>query len=248
MTKKKIILYGHLKDKYPHSIEVEASTVAEAVRSLSTIDELQPPNGEPWPVLVQGVDSEIALFSETSLDEIHIHPRVGGAKNGGILQIFLGIALIGLAFATGGIAALGLSKGAMILAGGLMVLGGILQMMMPTPQGAEESESSKYLGATGNTVKIGTRIPLAYGNNRLAGHYLSFDVDAFDWAGDGAIPVISGLGKGGGSSGGPSQGEIIGDSVYVEHDKTPIPIAPINPVYASPEAAPSNLPTSGWHG
>lgn len=232
--KKKIILHGHLAEKYPHEIVVEAATVAEALRSLETIEELRPASGMPWPVTVREVDNEISLFSETSMEEIHVYPRTGGAKKGGLMQIVLGIVMIALAVTTGGFSLMGLEITAsqLFLTGGMMVLGGILQMMMPTPQGYEESETSKYLNASGNTVKIGTRIPLAYGNNRLAGHYLSFDVDAKDWAGEDE------------EEGTPS---LVGESVYVEHDKTPVDLVPVNPVFDSPTLSPTNVPTSGWN-
>ena len=230
--KKTIILHGHLAEKYPHPIVVEAATVAEAVRSLETIDELRPPHGEPWPVTIRGVDSEFALYAQTSLDEIHVFPRVGGAKRDGLLQVVLGIALIALAVVNPAfLGAVGLTSGQLFLAGGLMLVGGLIQMLMPAPDGIEESESSRYLGASANTVKIGTRIVLAYGNNRLAGHYLSFDVDAVEWAGDEA---------GSGSS------TVVDSSVFVEHDKSVVQTALLNPVYSEAVASPTNTPTSAW--
>lgn len=232
MSKKKIILHGHLAEKYPHEIVVEAATVAEALRSLETIEELRPPNGAPWPITVREVNNELALYSETEMEEIHVFPRSGGAKKGGLLQVVLGIVMIALAvWNPAFLGTIGLTQGSLFLSGGLMLLGGILQMMMPTPQGYEESETSKYLGASGNTVKIGTRIPLAYGNNRLAGHYLSFDVDAVDWAGEDEEDGVS---------------DVVGESVFVEHDKTPVQVVPVNPVFSQATASPTNVPTSGW--
>lgn len=231
--KKKIILHGHLAEKYPHEIEVEAASVAEALRSLQTIEELRPPNGEPWPVTVREITNEIALYAETSLEEIHVYPRTGGAKKGGLLQIILGVVMIALAIYTGGFSLLGMeiTAGSLFMSGGLMLVGGILQMLMPTPKGQEQSETSKYLGASGNTVKIGTHIPIAYGNNRLGGHYLSFDVDAVDWAGEDE------------EEGTPSP---VGESVYVEYDKTPTDVVPVNPIFDSPTLGPGNVPNPGW--
>lgn len=237
--KKKIILHGHLREKYPHEILVEASTVAEAIRSLQTIDELTPTDGTPWPVTVQGVDSDVALYSQTSLDEIHVYPRLeggGGVKR--FFQIIVGVVLIavGVVFApalAGGF----ITGGTLVTAGAMMVLGGILQLLVPTPEEidvGEGSNSSRYLGATGNTVQIGTRIPLAYGNNKIAGHYLSFDVDAKEWAGD-ANPVA-----------GSGAATVVDNSVYVEHDKTDTNLVPVNPVFSSSVAGPGNVPTAGW--
>jgi len=266
--KKKIILHGHLADKYPHPIEVEAATVAEAIQSLATIEELTPPAGQPWPVTVQGVDNEIALFSETSFEEIHVYPRTGGAKKGGLMQVLLGITLIALAvFNPAFIGTLGLSQGQLYLAGGLMLSGGLLQLLAPTPSASDGTESSRYLGASGNTVKIGTRIPLAYGNVLLEGHYLSFDVDAVAPAGDagsnGVTPIEFDNPKWWWTN--PATGEpeevtetVAGtkpaneittgyDNVYVEYDSTVgIDKAVVNPIYTSAVASPSNIPTSAW--
>lgn len=236
--KKKIILHGHLAEKYPHEITVEADTVAEALRSLSTIPELQPPSGTPWPVTVRNVSNEIALFSETSLEEIHVYPRTGGAKKGGLMQVLLGVVLVAVAVinpvgAMGLLGQVGVTQGMLFTAGAMMALGGVLQMLMPTPQGMEgqNGDSSKYLSASGNTVQIGTRITLAYGNNRIGGHYLSFDVDAVDWAGEDT-----------------EEGEVslVGNNVFVEHDKTPVPTVPVQPVFNSPVTGPSNVPVSAW--
>jgi predicted phage tail protein len=230
---KKIILHGHLADKYPHEIVVEAATVAEAMRALKTIDELTPAEGEPWPVTIKDVNSEIALFSETSMDEIHVYPRVsGGGGKGGAMQILLGIVLIAIAIF---VPFVGAAAATMLFqAGAMMILGGILQMLVPTPEGTEESQSSRYLGAAGNTVKIGTRIPIAYGNNKLAGQYLSFDVDAVEWAGD--DEAIAGSGA----------ATLVADSVFVEHDKTAIALVPVNPIFSSQTAGVGNIPVAGW--
>lgn len=231
---KKIILHGHLAKKYPHPIVVEAATVAEAMRSLTTIEELTPPNGSPWPAIIRGVENEIALYSDTDMEEIHVYPRKGGSKKGGVLQVVLGITLIALAVVNPAfLSATMATRVQLFMTGGLLLTGGLIQMLSPTPKtnGTNADETSRYLGARGNTVKIGTNIPLAYGNNRLEGHYLSFDVDAKEWAGDaeetGDIPLV-------------------GKSVFVEYDKTPVATAPVSPVFKLPVASPTNLPSPAW--
>lgn len=225
---KKIILHGKLKELYDKPIEVEASTIAEAVRSLQFIPELQPEDGKPWPVTIQGVTNEIALYAETDQEEIHIYPRVGGAGGrGGLLQILLGITLIALAFVLPGTAigmALGLTKGTLLLGGAMMVLGGVMQMLMPVPE-TDSSEASLYLGAGVNTVKIGTRIPVVYGTRKIGGHYLSFDVDAKDIA----------------LEGDPNE-DAEGKKNYFQYDRTPVDIVPYRAVYASATPSASNIP------
>ena len=239
---KKIILHGHLREKYPHDILVEASSVAEAVRSLETIEELIPPAGMVgWPVTIQGVDNEVALHAATKLEEIHIYPRTGGGGGkSGLMQILIGVALIGLGLFLGpGANILGgfITAGSLVTSGAMLVLGGLLQLLVPTPdlsQDGSSSKSSRYLGAGVNTVEIGTRIPIAYGNNMMGGHYLSFDVDAVEWAGDDE-PII-----------GSGAATLVGDSVYVEHDKGTVTPCPVHPIFSSPVASPSNIPSAGW--
>lgn len=233
---KKIILHGQLAELYSKPIEVEATSIAEALRSLTQIEELAPPPGQPWPVTVVGVNSDVALYSETAMDEIHVHPLTSGSKKNGVAQVLIGITLVTLAIVNPAfiapLAQYGITTGQLMLSGALMITGGLLQMMMPVPQiGTDETESSRYLGAARNTVKIGTRIPICYGFNRLGGHYLSFDVDAVDWAGDTA---------------GTGAATVVEDSIFVEHDKTPLTLPPPNPVFASQTPGPGNIPTSAW--
>ena len=65
--------------------------------------------------------------------------------------------------------------------GALALLGGLSQLLAPTPEAEEEQNRSAYLGAPGNTVKIGTRIPILYGRHKVYGHFLSFDINAIEY-------------------------------------------------------------------
>ena len=234
---KRIILHGHLKKLYDKPIEVEASTVAEAMRFLEQIEELKPKDGQPWPVTIRGIDSQIKLFSTTDMDEIHVYPRRGGAGGkGGLLQIIIGVTLIALAIINPTfLTTLGITKGMLYLTGGMMVLGGLVQMLMPVPE-TDSTEGSLYLGSGVNTVKIGTRIPILYGTRRIGGHYLSFDVDAKDIA----------------LEGDPNE-EAEGKKNYFRYDATPltsvtkpdgtvVKLAPFRPVYASATPSSTNIP------
>lgn len=233
---KTIYLHGSLAELHPEPITVEAATVAEAIRSLKMVPELQPKEGEFHQIRIEGVDNQVALFSETEMSEIHVYPLTGGAGgNNGLTQILLGIALVTLAiinpaFLAAG-AKFGITQASLFLTGGLMIAGGIMQMLMPTPE-AEGNKSSKFLSASENTVQIGTPITLAYGTNRLGGHYLSFDVDSFDYAGDDA--PIQGL---------PLEGD---GRAYVQHDGTSMQFAVVNPIYPSATTSPTSTPVSGW--
>lgn len=268
LSKKKIILHGYLKEKYPHPIEVEATTVAEAMRSLEQIEELQPENGEPHPVYIQGVDSEFALYSHTQMEEIHVHPHTGGGGGrNGLLQVLIGVALIAIGIWNPAfLASTGLiSQSSLFLAGGLMVAGGLLQMLAPKPDDADE-RTSNYLNAQGNTVAIGTPIPTGYGTAKIGGHFLSFDVDAVNVS-DGPLgnllssvsqavlsqyddPAYIAALEADAVADGDGTGDVSTESPYgsffTEIDKTPVPLAVVCPVYASQTPSPANVPTSAW--
>lgn len=180
--KRTIYLHGRLKALHPEPIEVEADTVAEALRSLQLIPELQPKDGKPHPVQIDGVSNDIHLFGQGGATEIHVRPRMGGAGgNNALSQILIGVTLIAVSFLIpGGWAIAGAQLSSQVfVAGAMMVLGGALQLFMPQPAAANSSEEkSKYLGASVNTVKMGTRIPILYGAGKIGGHYLSFNNDA----------------------------------------------------------------------
>lgn len=239
---RKIYLHGHLKDKHPQVIEVEASTVAEAIQSLTQIPTLA--DGAPWPVTIKGVETDAALFSPTDLEEIHVYPRLGGAGGrNGLTQVLIGIAMVGLAvflgpgaFAAGSfLGGMGITQGALILTGAMMALGGVVQMLTPMPEFGVDSqdngEESKFLSSAVNTVRINTPIPLAYGTVKLGGHYLSYDVDA----------VV--VGSGGNSD---ALDDLVDGPSLTVHDKPSVQTALIDPIFSSPTAGPSNNPTENW--
>lgn len=234
--KKKIILHGYLRDLYDQEIEVEAETIAEAMRSLQHIPELAPKNGLPYPVTIKGVESEIQLFAQSDMTEVHVFPQTTGAggKNGALTRIIIGITLIAVAiFAPTMIAPLaeiGITKGMIIMTGLSLTVGGLIQMLMPQPE-EDKTQSSKYLGGNTNSVAIGTRIPLVYGARKIPGHFLSFDVDAKDIAVE-------------------ATGDETYEGAYVTYDKTPIAdgIVPLLPIYASKTPSATNVPTSDWRG
>lgn len=108
--------------------------------------------------------------------EIRIIPIPKARKNGGLLQIVIGAAIMVAAFFTGGasLAAMGAFSSAAFMAGGAMVLGGVMQMIAPQMGGnmrASESPENKPSYAFGgpiNTTAAGYPIQLPYGY-RLAG-------------------------------------------------------------------------------
>lgn len=238
--KKKIILHGYLRDLCPHDIEVEAGSVAEALRALSTIEALKTPDGRPHPVEVDGIDTEVALFSITDFAEIHVRPRASGAGGrGGFLQILIGVVMVGLAVLQpellAGLVGHGLlSYSSLFMTGALMITGGLLSLLLPTPADTGPSgntAASRTFSGSGNSVAMGTPIPLAYGFNLLGGQYLSYNVDALDWSGtDAAVGTAT----------------TTDQVIFTAIDKPAVLVGVVCPIYAAATPSLSNLPTSGW--
>jgi predicted phage tail protein len=195
--KKRIILHGSLKSLHDGPLEVYADTVAEAIRYLSNKAGLNLLPLDKRPVVqVVGFDGAESLSKPTDVEEIHVLPAfVGsGGKSGGFMQIVIGAVLIAAVVFTGGFG-LGFSSmlaGAAFSLGASLVLGGLMQMLAPAPnrdlgiESQADPEASRYLGAQGNTVAAGTRVPIIYGKTKAYGHYISFNVNAVDYIGEGA--------------------------------------------------------------
>ena len=196
MARVKVVLHGYLKDLYDKETFIEGNDVAEIINGFcKQTKSLDVPLGEERHQLrVHGFDTKESLFEPLSPDtkEIHLLPDIRGGKGGGFLKVVVGAVLIAAAVYTGGgsltaLAATGSTSLSSIMfsLGVSLVLGGLLEIISPAPQidtlpDTQDPEASKYLGATQNTVKIGTRIPLLYGRHEAFGHYLSFNVDAKD--------------------------------------------------------------------
>lgn len=173
----KVYLHGYLAAFHDGPVEMMGDTVAEIIEGLTR----QLPGFRPDPIhgrhriSVVGYDRIEDVFSEPKSDELHIVPQLSGGKQGGLVQILLGAALLALAFFV--MPAAWALTGIVKSLGAAMLLGGIAQLLAPQPN-TEDEKKSRYLGAPKNTVAIGTRIPILYGEYRCYGHYLSFDVDA----------------------------------------------------------------------
>lgn len=191
----KIKLHGHLKTLYPDDLELAGRSVSELVNGMCKVTKAfnPKPGRERHSIKVIGYESLDALEAplNDNVKEIHIVPEFSGGKKGGFFKVIVGAVLIVAAFYTAGwsltalTAAGGLTTTGMLLNFGIsLVLGGLLEMLSPQPKADKfgnsdaDPEASKYLGANANTVKIGTRIPILYGEHQAFGHYISFDVDA----------------------------------------------------------------------
>lgn len=199
--KVKIVLHGYLKDLYPEDLELSGYSVAEIINGMcKQTKAFNPlPGQERHCISVVGFTDRDKLYAPIPHDqkELHLVPEMSGGKSGGFFRIIVGVVLIAAAFYLGGAALAGptlfgsTTIASMLFNFGLsLVLGGLLELISPAPKidragvtgTATDPEASKYLGASQNTVRIGTRIPLLYGEHQAFGHYISFDVDAVDVA------------------------------------------------------------------
>lgn len=167
--------------------ECDAENAAEAINAYcKQTKALNPVPGQHRPIFrVLNHDTVESLIDKTREDkDIILVPAMMGGGGRGFLGIIIGAALIVGSFFTGGATLLGFSISNMMLSMGLsLLLGGLLQLISPAPNldtgpMSQDPEASRYLGTPKNTVTIGTRIPLAYGQNKVYGQYLSFFIQA----------------------------------------------------------------------
>lgn len=180
----KISLHGIL-DVFEKPVELSVSTAREATTAI--ISHLRRTNPDMFEQTlffqIRGYDTIESLdVPLQDGDHLHFMPAFNAGKKAGVFQIIVGAVLV-----IGGMF-LGVPPNvsmALISAGLSLAVGGVLQLLTPVPRidtQPEETnpEASKYISGTGNTTKIGTRIPLAYGTFPIYGHFLSINVQSRD--------------------------------------------------------------------
>ena len=186
--RRRLILHGHLKDLCPEVIEVIADTAAEAFNALCKLKKnLFRPNlieGTRPVVRIVGFDTVESLFEKSDAQDLHIVPAFTGGKSG-FVKILIGAAFIAAMFipgvnvaVAGVLGSIGLTSSTVFLMGAGLVLGGLIQILFPVKVADQTLDENNYLGAPGNSVKIGTPIPLLFGRHKAWGQYLSYDTDA----------------------------------------------------------------------
>lgn len=186
----RIVFHGALKAAMPHGggdFTCEARTPSEALRAVfSQLRPNAPTPGRRWVLSVAGCNSQAALHSPLQGDTLHVMPAMLGAggRSGAFIQIAIAVVLIAVAYYFGG--PLGPTITTMLYSAGIsLAAGGLIQLISPQPKLSnpdtsltENPEASRYLGAAKNTTDSGTRIPVGYGREKLAGHYIHFDIEA----------------------------------------------------------------------
>lgn len=177
MKKIKVYLYGHLRNKVPNGVELEAETAADAINILcQRYPQLKAPlDIGRWKIKIKDYDTKESLFLPLFTDELHIYPAFKLKKSSWV-TITLAVVAIIVGAVTG--------QEWLVYAGVSMLASGVTSLLTPTPEFSKSTndsvDNSKYLGAPKNTTEIGTRIPICYGLFKIYGHYISFDVSAVD--------------------------------------------------------------------
>lgn len=169
----KIVLHGTLADLFGKEHQITSQTPAECIEGLS-----RQLNGWPRGMLVDAVGFDtIELLSTPTKDKVlHLVPSIIGG-GGAVGKILIGVAFIALSFIPG----IGqIAQMALLSIGISMSLAGVMQLFMKAPRTdkSEDPPPSKYFGNLRNTTEIGTYRINAWGRNRIAGHWLSVQVDA----------------------------------------------------------------------
>jgi predicted phage tail protein len=123
------------------------------------------------------IDETELLASFGAAQELHITPVPSGSKNGGVLKIILGVALIGIGFAVSGAFGagatnwgskfLGLTAKQFLNYGAGIAALGLAQMLSPMPSFESnepvDSRQSYMFNGPVNVGEEGNVIPVAYG-------------------------------------------------------------------------------------
>lgn len=189
-----IRLGGQLGQRFGKVHRFYVSSAAEAIRALSSQiegfaaylgDEKRQTMYKVYVANAQ-IDPEKELHMESGHKEVRISPIPQGAKRGGLFQVVLGAALIGMAFWTGGasMAAWGFGSKVAFSAGLSLALGGVASLLSPQPQlslsDAPENTPNKNFSGPVNTVSAGRPVPIVYGRGIVGSATISAGIYSSD--------------------------------------------------------------------
>ena len=175
---RKIKLYGKLAEFVgADEFEANVASVGSAIRFLlcnfPEVEQYMNPNY--YQVKVGNYDiNESEINYPVGQEDIHFIPVIAGS--GGLGKALLGAAMIGLAFATGGITSFSLAKGltgtflakTAVYLGASLVISGVAEMLFPLPDISDfksEDDPSISFNFSGiqNTSRAGIPVPVIYG-------------------------------------------------------------------------------------
>ena len=186
---KTVKLYGELGKKFGKQFKLDVRNPAEALRALC----VQVPGfrqhleqfSEPGYVVRVGDEArgEEELHAPSSNREvIKIVPVVAGAN--AVSRVIIGIALVALAFYTGGATLAGMTSGLSGVVTGVgvsLVIGGVAELLAPAPPkfeantGPEATPSYMFDGPV-NTMGAGYAVPVGYGELLVGSHVVSAEL------------------------------------------------------------------------
>ena len=209
--------YGDLK-QFGTVFKLDISSVPEAIRALVTqIPGLREHIEKgSYKVRVDGkYIGDEGVHSEVN-STLHLTPVVKGAgKNGGLLQVVVGIVIVAAAFYP----PLAPYAAAMISAGTGLILGGVAQLLtkMPKAEGFKDSDDlkSSSFSNLANMTAQGAPVPLIYGKMMVGSKVLS----------QGVRSVYSGSDGDGSGGSGPIQPGKNAFVVFTELRKKTKPVA-----------------------
>ena len=191
---RKVKLYGELAEFVGHKeLEAVINSTADAIRFLVTnFPKLEAHMANRhYKVLVDDYDiDETELHNPIGQSDVSIVPVISGA--GGVGKALLGVALIGGAFAFGGLtfaggfgkslaAAHGFTQAAFGI-GAALTLSGVSDMLFPLPDipdfsNEEDPRISFSFSGVQNTNRAGTSHPICYGEIVCGSVVISADID-----------------------------------------------------------------------
>ena len=197
---RKLKLYGELAEFVGHKeFEIQVDSLAKAVSFLvNNFPQVESfMNPQYYQVKVGNYEiPEEEIHYPIGQEDIHFIPVISGAGRG-VGKILAGAALIGLAFASGGVTAGAFFKGATVKGslagagfltkaaigiGGALALSGVNDLLFPLPDMPEfnseqDPRISFSFSGTQNTSRAGTPVPLVYGEIITGSVVISGSVD-----------------------------------------------------------------------
>lgn len=203
-------LSGRLGAKFGRMHRMAVASAAEAVRALGA----QLEGFDAY--LIESKDKGMAYavfygkknISKEQLqvpagdDDIRIAPIMAGAKEGGWLQIILGIVLVVVGMMSVVIDWSGTTAAALVTLGWGLIVGGVVQLLTPSPKGSAaadrpENQPGYVFGGPINTQAQGKPVQVLYGELIVGSAVLSAGITAVDQF---YIPVGGRVNTGGGGS------------------------------------------------
>ena len=183
---KTVYLYGALRARFGGPFRLQVSDGAEAIRALSC----QLPGFRQvlesghWRV-ARGRGKQRTYLSEQGLQlalgqasSLHILPPGRGRKNGGAGKVIAGVAMVALAFYTGGaslsgnaftVGSFGVSASSLAVFGAAMAVSGVSQMLTQAPTASYDAgdstdqRASFLFNGPVNVASQGVPVPIVYG-------------------------------------------------------------------------------------